>query len=67
MDERTNESAKPLPCPFCGEEPYVYEFLDKTGWQAWCQNERCVMRPTTRIRNSREEALADWNGRAGDA
>ena len=62
-----DSEAKPMPCPFCGEEPHAYEFLDKARWQVWCRNERCPVRPSTRIRGSREEALADWNGRAGDA
>ena len=56
----------PLPYPFCGEEPAVYEFTTHMEFIVTCASESCKVQPYTRIRDSREKALADWNGRAGD-
>lgn len=56
---------KPLPCPFCGAEPEVYAFTTHMEFIVECLNEDCAMNPHTRIRDSREQAISDWNGRAG--
>ena len=65
MDERTNESAKPLPCPFCGAEPEVFSF-DDGRFLVLCSNTECKVRPFTYIRDTREQAIADWNARPSD-
>lgn len=52
------------PCPFCGTEPHWHEFADGMGFVVWCVNDECAVRPFTHVRDTREQAIADWNGRA---
>lgn len=65
---RCHSAERKLPelklCPFCGTEPCAHEFTDGAGFAVWCVNEGCAVRPFTHIRDSREQAIADWNGRA---
>jgi len=49
----------PLPCPFCGKEPTVYEGY--SGWHIVCFG--CECGPGTARHKRKEEALTVWNER----
>ena len=55
-------------CPFCGTRPHVDIFQDtynRYKFGVECKNEECNMQPFTAWCVNGEEALSDWNGRAG--
>ena len=55
-------------CPFCGARPHVDIFQDtfnRYKFGVECKNEECNMQPFTAWCVNGEEALSDWNGRAG--
>lgn len=52
-----------LPCPFCGEPPYVATEIDPYDW--WyvaCQTPGCIF-PVASGHTSIESAIAKWNRR----
>lgn len=59
---------KPLPCPFCGAAPRVYE--DESGhrdsWHLQCESSRCRVQPGIMFARSREEAIEFWNNRSNE-
>jgi hypothetical protein len=57
----------PLPCPFCGETPTINEWPEhpKLGAQIVCNNDACAMELHTPLNQTRSEAIAHWNTRAG--
>jgi Lar family restriction alleviation protein len=58
---------EPLPCPFCGEEPVIDNYLLK-GMRVWnvaCENDHCLVDVETADFESIDEAIKAWNQRAG--
>ena len=50
---------KILPCPFCGEMPFVEHSY------VWCLNKKCLYKPMpTAGSMSREDAIESWNRRS---
>lgn len=57
---------EPLPCPFCGEPPCVYESSD--GWWIDCDNDYCDVQPVLqRPSHKKHDAISNWNTRIGNA
>jgi Lar family restriction alleviation protein len=58
-----------LPCPFCGGEAKHYHRPDTTGWSNtdWvsCSDDDCGV--STAMEETKAEAIAAWNRRAGQA
>lgn len=57
------------PCPFCGGEWKLRETTYGNNIDAyfvWCANPRCDVRPITKYRRFRKEAIEAWNRRAND-
>jgi hypothetical protein len=52
--------AKVLPCPFCGEEPYVGQH---SVWHVSCINPKCIC-PMSVGNGSMEADIETWNRRA---
>lgn len=50
---------EPLPCPFCGKEPTIWEGY--SGWHVGCFE--CEIGPVTAGHKRREDALKVWNDR----
>ena len=50
---------KILPCPFCGEEP----FIDTAEHFIKCRNLECGCMPHTKYHVSNEKAIEAWNKR----
>ena len=59
-------NVKPLPCPFCGREPRVYN--DESGyrydWHLSCENSNCRVQPGLMFMRTEEEAVEAWNRRS---
>lgn len=51
------------PCPFCGEEPEIFDFKDGR-FVVQCSNPDCDVYPYTSIHRDRADAIAAWNQRA---
>lgn len=59
-----------LPCPFCGSRARLVERLDG-DWIIQCERRfqpfsQCPVNGRTRSGQTREQAIAGWNTRAGD-
>ena len=53
---------KPLQCPFCGTAAKVKAWFG--GWDCYCSDLSCVVRPATVKHSTRKLAIAAWNRRA---
>ena len=51
------------PCPFCGEEPELFDFTDGR-FIVQCSNSDCDVYPYTSIHRDKADAIAAWNHRA---
>lgn len=69
------DNIEPLPCPFCGEPPCIYErtpdWYDEDiddyryGWQVECHGASCDITPSLRFpRHKRDDAVFAWNTRS---
>jgi Lar family restriction alleviation protein len=54
---------EPLPCPFCGASPTVFEPKEGSS-RVLCVSSSCGVRPRA-IANTREAAITAWNTRNG--
>ena len=57
-------AAKPLPCPFCGQQPAVAECPFMIYTTIYCISSRCAVTPRTGWFENLAEAIAAWNRRA---
>lgn len=48
-------------CPFCGKHPEMMRW--SAGFQVWCINTACKIRPNTMIAVSAMVSQANWNHR----
>ena len=53
------------PCPFCGDNARV-ETTCICYFIVHCTNEKCEIKPCTKIQQSKEIAIKVWNRRADD-
>jgi Lar family restriction alleviation protein len=54
---------RPLPCPFCGNEPSVYEPLNVREYvEVHCNSSACAAEPTV-YAPTKEDAVEQWNRR----
>ena len=51
-----------LPCPFCGEAATLTSTSLGAHW-AGCENDKCLVGPSTGTLETRAEALTAWNDR----
>ena len=52
-----------MPCPFCGNQPYIAEEMDpEDWWYVACQTPGCIL-PIAAGYASIESAIAKWNRR----
>ena len=52
-----------MPCPFCGNQPYIAEEMDpEDWWYVACQTPGCIL-PIAAGYTSIESAIAKWNRR----
>ena len=51
------------PCPFCGEEPEIFDFTDGR-FIVQCSNSDCDVYPYTKIHHDKADAITAWNQRA---
>lgn len=54
------------PCPFCGENPYLYDEGDGC-YSVTCQNFKCGTMPYTDILKGKCNAIKAWNRRSKNA
>ena len=52
---------KPLPCPFCGHEPDLWDC--PKGWYIECDNKECLIQPGISRPIMRYAAILSWNRR----
>ena len=65
--EDFKDELKPLPCPFCGEEPKI-DKVDVRGTHYYsivCKNAFCDVTPETVHLLTKREVVEIWNRRAG--
>ena len=58
-------SAKLLPCPFCGEEAFLFQWetrKDARLWRVGCNNNECKLGPHEDY-DDQDQAIAAWNTR----
>ena len=67
-DDRPEELARLLPCPFCGGEATLNDYTDKPvgAWVLAHKVNGCIFRLTGSYRSS-DAAIAAWNRRTPDA
>lgn len=59
-----NKEIELKPCPFCGEQPIVYDNYDMNGFDVSCNNGECAFQPTNDwLMKTREAAITAWNTR----
>lgn len=68
-EERIKSVLVPLPCPFCGSEPFVEEVshnsVKKDSWMILgCKNPKCQIVLSGDF-SSRDKAIKAWNTRTG--
>lgn len=61
LQEKLKPEEKPLPCPFCGSDPYFFINDFERNFVS-CQNTECKVRPST-FSGNKAEVISNWNMR----
>ncbi len=61
LQEKLKPEEKPLPCPFCGSDPYFFINDFERNFVS-CQNTECKVRPST-FSGNKAEVINNWNMR----
>ena len=53
-----------LACPFCGEKPKRLYGVENDKYWIWCDNDKCLIQPTTPMYKNKGSDIKAWNKRA---
>lgn len=59
------EGNKPLPCPWCGEIPKLYQTTHGNWWLE-CENYACPVQPMSQVFSRKDKLVRKWNERWKD-